>query len=176
MLINMWDMLETNGYRGGSAWFQLPHWAGFAACSAALVSVPQEGGTAALRWTGAWGWLSWEQEMELLLLELMGASGSHATPHVSQHSQRTFTDNSSMNIYVSAVFSTSVRLTDFFSKRANSDPLGWPVSDRETGELSTLAGSENVKKTKQQTSKPMTRKDYEKKRHFGRLVINSTVQ
>lgn len=80
MLITQWDMLETNVYKGGGAWFHLPHGAGLAACSEVLVSVP----TAALRWTGAWGWLSWEQEMELLLLELMGVSGSRATPHVSQ--------------------------------------------------------------------------------------------
>lgn len=84
MLITKWDMLKSNVYRGGGAWFHLPHWAGLSACSAAWDSVPWEGGTATLRWTGAWGWLSWEQEIGLLLLELMGASGSRATPHVSQ--------------------------------------------------------------------------------------------
>lgn len=162
MLITKWAMLETNVYKGGGSWFHLSHWAGLAACSAALVSVPHESGTATLRWAGAWGWLSWEQEMELLLLELVGASGSHA------HVQPLMCHSEARGPLLITVLWTLMSLLyfqplsdwlTFLSKHANSDPLGWPVSDREIGELSTQAGSENVKKTKEQTSKPMTRKD-----------------
>lgn len=63
------------------------HRAGLEGHGATLVSVPQQGGTARLRGTGAWGWPAWEWAMELLVLELKGASGSHAhvhPPHMSQ--------------------------------------------------------------------------------------------
>lgn len=48
---------------------------------AMLVSVPEQGGTTRPRGDGAWGWSAWEQAMELLVLELKGASGSHAHMH-----------------------------------------------------------------------------------------------
>lgn len=49
-----------------------------AAHGATLVSVPQQGGPAKPRGDGSWGWPAWERAMELLVLELKGARGSHA--------------------------------------------------------------------------------------------------
>lgn len=82
---------------------------------------------------------------------------------MSQQCRRTFTENSSVHVDVSAIFSTSVSCLTFLGTLANSDPLGCAVLGEEAGELSTVAGLENSKETKEQTSKPMTKKRLIKK-------------
>lgn len=161
MLITKWDMLETNVYKGGGVWFHLPHWAGLAACSTALDSVSWEGGTAK-NWGGLVPGGGCLGNRKLGCYSLMGASGSqaHVQPLMCHSNARGPSLITALWTLMSLLYFQPLSdwLT-FLSKHANSDPLGWPVSDRQIGELSTLAGSENVKETKEQTSKPMTRKD-----------------
>lgn len=128
--------------------------AGLAGHGATLVLVPQQGGTARLRGTGAWGWLAWERAMKLLV--------SHAPVHpllCRGNARGALLITALSPLMPLAVFSTSVGWLTLLGKHANSDPLGRAAPDREIGELSTQAGSESGKKTKEQTSKPMTRKD-----------------